>query len=139
MAETVVVGFLRFLMEDHRIFTDDQYTEDRRVPLQGTGWVVKHVMEVHQSETHMPIRLRQDIRQRLMSIEGQVRALQRMVLTDHTDADLAVQIHSIREALHQVERLVMGNHLNRCVSRAVLGEDANVVEDLMHAVEQYMR
>lgn len=94
---------------------------------------------VDSSESHMPVRLRREISTRLRCIEGEAQVLQRMVVADLPDGELVFHIHQVREAIHCVERLIMRNHLGRCVSAAVCQGDQHVVDDLMHAVEQYIR
>lgn len=61
---------------------------------------------------------------RLKSIEGHVRGIQRMVEDDTYCIDVIRQIHAVQKALEGVSSLVLENHLNTCVTTAVRGADA---------------
>ena len=61
---------------------------------------------------------------RLKSIEGHVRGIQRMVEDDTYCIDVIRQTHAVQKALENVNALVLSNHLNTCVTTAIRGEDA---------------
>src|SRR6476660_9540469 len=56
---------------------------------------------------------------RLKRIEGQVRALQKMVEEDRYCADILTQLSSVQEALRGVSRELMRNHLKHCATHAI--------------------
>jgi CsoR family transcriptional regulator, copper-sensing transcriptional repressor len=56
---------------------------------------------------------------RLRKVEGQVRGLQRMVEAERYCADILTQISSVQQALRSVGKLLMRNHLEHCVTRAL--------------------
>jgi len=60
---------------------------------------------------------------RLRRIEGQIRGIEKMVREDRYCIDVLTQTSAVISALHGVEDLVMGNHLNRCVSQAMSSDD----------------
>jgi DNA-binding FrmR family transcriptional regulator len=68
---------------------------------------------------------------RLKSIEGHVRGIQRMVEDDSYCIDIMRQIHAAQKALENVNALVLGNHLNTCVTTAIRGEDASERERMI--------
>lgn len=55
---------------------------------------------------------------RLRRIEGQVQGLQRMVEADAYCVDVLLQISAVRGALEQVQKLILGRHIESCVSEA---------------------
>ena len=61
---------------------------------------------------------------RLKSIEGHVRGIQRMVEDDTYCIDVIRQVHAVQKALEGVNSLVLENHLNTCVTTAIRGDDA---------------
>jgi CsoR family transcriptional regulator, copper-sensing transcriptional repressor len=65
---------------------------------------------------------------RLRKVEGQVRGLQRMVEEDRYCAEVLTQIASVQEALRGVGKLLMRNHLEHCVTRALRTGDAAEAE-----------
>jgi DNA-binding FrmR family transcriptional regulator len=62
---------------------------------------------------------------RLKSIEGHVRGIQRMVEDDTYCIDVIRQVHAVQKALESVSSLVLENHLNTCVTTAIRGNDVD--------------
>lgn len=56
---------------------------------------------------------------RLRRIEGQVRGLQRMIEEDRYCADILVQVSAVNEALRNVGRELLRNHLKNCATVAI--------------------
>jgi DNA-binding FrmR family transcriptional regulator len=61
---------------------------------------------------------------RLQSIEGHVRALERMVEQDEYCIDVIQQINAVQAALNKVSQVILEDHLGHCVTEAVRGDDA---------------
>lgn len=75
---------------------------------------------------------KQDILSRLKSIEGHVRGVERMVEEDAYCIDVIQQTQAIKRALDRVNGLVLGNHLETCVTTAIRGEDPNDRERVLN-------
>jgi DNA-binding FrmR family transcriptional regulator len=56
---------------------------------------------------------------RLRRIEGQVQGLQRMIEADAYCVDILLQISAVQGALEQVRKLLLGHHIESCVSDAL--------------------
>lgn len=54
---------------------------------------------------------------RLKLIEGQVRGLQKLIENDTYCIDVITQTSAVKQALSNVEDLLLENHLSHCVSR----------------------
>src|SRR4029077_13583090 len=52
-------------------------------------------------------------------IEGQVQGIQRMVEEDKYCVDILLQLTAVQGAVEQVQKLVLGQHLETCVADAV--------------------
>ena len=61
---------------------------------------------------------------RLRRIEGQVQGIQRMVEEDKYCVDILLQLAAVQGAVEQVQKLVMGQHLETCVSEAIRSGNA---------------
>ena len=59
------------------------------------------------------------VRGRLRRIEGQVQGLQRMVEADAYCVDVLLQISAVQGALEQVQKLLLGRHIESCVAEAM--------------------
>jgi CsoR family transcriptional regulator, copper-sensing transcriptional repressor len=58
-------------------------------------------------------------RGRLRRIEGQVQGLQRMIDADAYCVDILLQISAVQGALEQVQKLLLGRHIESCVAEAL--------------------
>ena len=71
---------------------------------------------------------------RLQIIEGHVRAVQRMVENDTYCIDVIRQISAVQSALSKVSHVILEEHLNRCVTEAVRGDDAKQREKVLQEI-----
>ena len=72
-----------------------------------------------------------DVIQRLKSVEGHVRGIQRMVDEGAYCIDVVNQIVAIQRALKKVSGLVLDDHLHSCVTDAMRGPDATARERVL--------
>jgi len=56
---------------------------------------------------------------RLRRIEGQVQGLQRMIDNDAYCVDILLQVSAVQGALDQVQKLLLGRHIETCVADAL--------------------
>jgi DNA-binding FrmR family transcriptional regulator len=56
---------------------------------------------------------------RLRRIEGQVQGLQRMIADEAYCVDILLQISAVQGALEQVQKLLLGRHIESCVADAL--------------------
>jgi CsoR family transcriptional regulator, copper-sensing transcriptional repressor len=73
-----------------------------------------------------------DYRNRLRRIEGQVRGLQRMIDEDDYCIDVLTQVSAVTKALQSVAVGLLDEHIRHCVSDAARGDD-DARADLMVA------
>lgn len=81
-----------------------------------------------------PVR-KQDITNRLKSVEGHIRGIQRMVEDDVYCMDILKQVKAVQQAMERVSAITLENHLNTCVTTAIRSEDGEeqdrVVREIM--------
>ncbi len=82
---------------------------------------------------------KQDVLNRLKSIEGHVRGIQRMVDEDAYCIDIINQILAVQRALEKINNLILERHLQTCVTTAIRGDDPaereRVIAELLRAFE----
>lgn len=61
--------------------------------------------------------------QRLKTIEGHIRGIQRMLAEDKYCIDIIRQIQAVQSALNKVSAKILDGHLNSCLLTAVQGKD----------------
>lgn len=63
------------------------------------------------------------VKNRLNTIAGHLRGIQRMVDEDAYCIEIIDQIHAVQSALNRVSIMILDDHLNSCLITAVRGED----------------
>ena len=84
----------------------------------------------------MQPQIRKDVNNRLKSIEGHIRGIQRMVDEDVYCMDIMKQIKAVQGALDRVNAMILDNHMQTCVARAVISEDKSEQEKVMHEITE---
>ena len=78
---------------------------------------------------------------RLRRIEGQVQGLQRMIAADAYCVDILLQVSAVQGALEQVQRLLLGRHIESCVADALRsasrGERQRKVDELLDVFSRF--
>ena len=80
-------------------------------------------------------------RGRLRRIEGQVQGLQRMLENDAYCVDILLQISAVQGALEQCQKLLLGRHIESCVSDAMRsgsrGDRQQKIEELLDVFARF--
>ena len=80
-------------------------------------------------------------RGRLRRIEGQVQGLQRMIEADAYCVDVLLQISAVQGALEQVQKLLLGRHIESCVADALRtgsrSERQQKIEELLEVFSRF--
>lgn len=74
--------------------------------------------------------------QRLKTVEGHIRGVQRMVEDEAYCIDLLTQTRAIRQALHKIDAMILENHLNTCVTTAIRSEQSEERERVLRELLQ---
>ena len=91
---------------------------------------------VHSNHSHPH---RESVIKRLARIEGQVRAVKRMVEEDVDCPDVLVQIAAVRAALNGVGRLILEDHMQGCMVKAAQdGDFEEAFRDLKKSLDQFI-
>lgn len=87
--------------------------------------------------------IKENNRNRLRRIEGQIRGLQKMIERDRYCADIIVQIASVQQALRGVARNLMKNHLHHCAAKALSSgkpkKTAEMYDELLELIYSHLR
>ena len=84
---------------------------------------------------------RSQLKTRLNRIEGQVAGIRRMVEDEKYCVDILLQISAVRAALGQVGKIVLGRHMETCVTQAMTGADPlrrkETIDELLEVFSRY--
>ncbi len=85
-------------------------------------------------ETKMTIReqgLKDNLITRLNRAEGQIRGIKGMIERDAYCNDVLNQISAVQAALDSVSKLVLENHIRRCLVEKIQAGDEKIVDELL--------
>lgn len=82
---------------------------------------------------------KQQLMNRLRTVEGHIRGVQRMVEQDTYCIDIIKQTQAIRSAIDKFNALLLEHHLNNCVTTAIRDNDPQererVIAELLQVFE----
>lgn len=84
--------------------------------------------------SHHSERLKADLTSRLNRIEGQVKAIRRMIEQDTYCDHVLHQISSIQSALAGLGGLLLEKHIKSCVVDQIKSGELSVIDELMHTI-----
>ncbi len=73
-------------------------------------------------------------KKRLARIEGQVRAVSRMIDEGEYCVDIITQIQAARSALQSVSKIILEKHLKHCVAGAMEAKDASAIDEKLEEI-----
>ncbi|MFN2744277.1 MULTISPECIES: metal-sensing transcriptional repressor [Bacillus] len=83
---------------------------------------------------------KEQIKNRLKRIEGQVRGIQNMIENDRYCVDILVQISAVQAAMQKVAFSLLENHTHHCVANAVKkGEGDEAIEELLDVFKRFSK
>jgi len=74
--------------------------------------------------------------ERLKTIEGHIRGIEKMVEADQYCIDIIRQIHAVQAALNKVNSTILDTHLNSCLITAVRGDDPAERERVLQEIAE---
>ena len=81
-----------------------------------------------------------NLHNRLKRVDGQIKAIDRMIEQDVPCEDIIIQINAAKTALHKIGQLVLEGHLNHCVKDGIEHGDAEkTIADFAKALEYFSR
>ena len=81
-----------------------------------------------------------NLHKRLKRVDGQIKAIDRMIEQDVPCEDIIIQINAAKTALHKIGQVVLEGHLNHCVKDGIAHGDAEkTIADFAKASEYFSR
>lgn len=69
---------------------------------------------------------------RLSVIEGQIRGVKEMILTDRYCDDILMQMAAVVNSLRSLEKEILKGHLETCITDKIKNNDAKAVDEIMN-------
>ena len=81
-----------------------------------------------------------NLHNRLKRVDGQIKAIDRMIAQDVPCEDIIIQINAAKTDLHKIGQVVLEGHLNHCVKDGIEHGDAEkTIADFAKALEYFSR
>ena len=81
-----------------------------------------------------------NLHNRLKRVDGQIKAIDRMIEQEVPCEDTIIQINAAKTALHKIGQVVLEGHLNHCVKDGIEHGDAEkTIADFAKALEYFSR
>ena len=81
-----------------------------------------------------------NLHKRLKRVDGQIKAIDRMIEQDVPCEDIIIQINAAKTALHKIGQVVLEGHLNHCVKDGIAHGDAEkTIAYFAKALEYFSR
>jgi len=80
--------------------------------------------------------MKEDVLNRLRSVNGHLQGILRMVEEDHYCIDVLHQVQAVQSALNKVNLMVLDDHMHSCVTEAIRSEDPAERERVLGEIRQ---
>ncbi|AVQ35639.1 copper-sensing transcriptional repressor CsoR [Staphylococcus kloosii] len=95
---------------------------------------------VETSQAHHSTQTKNNLKSRLNRIEGQVKAINRMIDEDVYCDDVLTQIRATRSALNSVATKLLDHHMKSCIMEKIdNGENEAAMEELLVTFQKLMK
>lgn len=74
--------------------------------------------------------------QRLKTVEGHIRGIQRMLENDQYCIDVIRQIQAVQSAINKISTRILDGHLNTCLLTAVQGDDPEERKRVLNEISE---
>ncbi len=94
--------------------------------------------ESHHSHTHSP-QHRKMVTNRLSKAIGHLESVKRMVEEDRDCKDVLMQLTAVRNALTNIGKVILKEHMEHCVADAIREGDEGAVEDMNKVIDYFIK
>lgn len=101
---------------------------------------IPHGVYIRRNKMEHKNHIDDNILKRLSRIEGQIRGIKEMGTSGRPCSDILIQLSAVQNALTQVSKLVMLDHIEHCVVEGLqTGEISSTMDDLKTVVDQFSK
>lgn len=76
---------------------------------------------------------------RLARADGHLQSVMRMIDDDRDCSEVLIQLAAVRSAINNAGKVILRDHINECVTEAVLCGDTKELEELNRAIDQFVK
>lgn len=76
---------------------------------------------------------------RLAKADGHLQSVMRMIDDDRDCSEVLIQLAAVRSAINNAGKVLLRDHINECVTEAVIHGDSKELEALNKAIDQFVK
>lgn len=76
---------------------------------------------------------------RLSRADGHLQSVMRMIDDDRDCAEVLIQLAAVRSAINNAGKVILHDHINECLTEAVVHGDVGKIDELNKAIEQFIK
>lgn len=76
---------------------------------------------------------------RLAKADGHLQSVMRMIDDDRDCSEVLIQLAAVRSAINNAGKVILRDHINECVTDAVIHGDTNELDELNKAIDQFIK
>ena len=76
---------------------------------------------------------------RLSRAIGHLEKVKRMVMNDEDCSDVLIQLAAVRSALNSTGKVILTNHIDHCITEAVMENDMETIQKLEEAINKFVK
>ncbi|NCC66869.1 MAG: CsoR family transcriptional regulator [Clostridia bacterium] len=76
---------------------------------------------------------------RLARADGHLQSVMRMIDDNRDCSEVLIQLAAVRSAINNAGKVILRDHINECVTEAVLRGDTQELEELNKAIDQFIK
>lgn len=82
---------------------------------------------------------RKNVINRLSRISGHAEAIKKMYEEEKDCEDILIQITAVKSALNNVGKIILQDHIDSCLAKAIEDGDTEAIHKLNSAIDKFMR
>ncbi|SHJ81975.1 metal-sensing transcriptional repressor [Hespellia stercorisuis] len=80
-----------------------------------------------------------EVLDRLARASGHLNKVRRMVEDGEDCSEVLIQLAAVKSALNNTGKVILKDHIEHCIVHAVEDGDQQMIEELNHAIDRYMK
>lgn len=76
---------------------------------------------------------------RLSRAIGHLESVKKMVEEDMDCSEVLIQLAAVKSAINNTGKVILKDHISHCIVHAIEEGDSEVIEDLEHAIDKFIK
>lgn len=93
-----------------------------------------HSHHHHHSEEHT-----REVSNRLARAIGHLQKVKKMVENDEDCSEVLVQLAAVKSAINNTGKVILKDHMEHCIVHAVEDGNTEMIDELNHAIDKFMK